>query len=241
MTAANDNSDLPDADIIMDSMADELIGYNLKRSYLIVRNAAEGVLAPLGLRVVSMTALSLIVDNPGIAPSQIADALQMERPNIVVIIDDLETRQLTREALLGVMNRHPDLVALYCAGGGMEGVIAALREGTAHVEALLTLARTEVDGNFRAIVSLIAIVGTIPVLLIVTDGDALLVVTGAGDVLEPEHGLVAIGSGGAYAQAAAKALLDHTELPADQIVKKALEIAGELCIYTNMHHTVESL
>ena len=98
MTAANDNADLPDGDAVIDSMADQLIGYNLKRSYLIVRNAAEGVLTPLGLRVVSMTALSLIVDNPGIAPSQIADALQMERPNIVVIIDDLETRQLISRA-----------------------------------------------------------------------------------------------------------------------------------------------
>jgi len=52
---------------------------------------------------------------------------------------------------------------------------------------------------------------------------------------------VAIGSGGAYAQAAAKALLDHTELPASQIVKKALEIAGDLCIYTNHNHTIEVL
>lgn len=78
-------------------------------------------------------------------------------------------------------------------------------------------------------------------MLAVADKEASLIITGNGDVLEPEHGLVAIGSGGAYAQAAAKALLDHTELPADQIVKKALEIAGELCIYTNMHHTVESL
>ena len=52
---------------------------------------------------------------------------------------------------------------------------------------------------------------------------------------------MAIGSGGAYAQAAAKALLDHTELPAEQIVKKSLEIAGELCIYTNMSHTIEVL
>ena len=78
-------------------------------------------------------------------------------------------------------------------------------------------------------------------MLAVADASASLIITGNGDVLEPEHGLVAIGSGGAYAQAAAKALLDHTELPADQIVKKALEIAGELCIYTNMHHTVEVL
>ena len=78
-------------------------------------------------------------------------------------------------------------------------------------------------------------------MLAVADQEASLNITGNGDVLEPEHGLVAIGSGGAYAQAAAKALLDHTDLPADQVVKKALEIAGELCIYTNMHHTVESL
>ena len=78
-------------------------------------------------------------------------------------------------------------------------------------------------------------------MLAVADREASLIITGNGDVLEPEYGLVTIGSGGAYAQAAARALLEHTELPADQIVKKALEIAGELCIYTNMHHTIETL
>ena len=78
-------------------------------------------------------------------------------------------------------------------------------------------------------------------MLAVADQQASLIITGNGDVLEPEHGLVAIGSGGAYAQAAAKALLDHTDLPAEQVVKKALEIAGELCIYTNMQHTIETL
>ena len=78
-------------------------------------------------------------------------------------------------------------------------------------------------------------------MLAVADREASLIITGNGDVLEPEHGIIAIGSGGAYAQAAAKALLDHTELPARDIVKKSLEIAGELCIYTNMHHTVETL
>lgn len=72
----------------------DLVGYNLKRSYLVVRSAAAAALEPHGLRVVSMTALSLIVDNPDIAPSELAEALQMERSNIVVIIDDLETRQL---------------------------------------------------------------------------------------------------------------------------------------------------
>jgi ATP-dependent HslUV protease subunit HslV len=78
-------------------------------------------------------------------------------------------------------------------------------------------------------------------MLAVADATTSLIITGNGDVLEPENGIIAIGSGGAYAQAAAKALVDHTDMPAEQIVKKALEIAGELCIYTNMHHTVETL
>ncbi|VTU15719.1 ATP-dependent protease subunit HslV [Variovorax sp. RA8] len=78
-------------------------------------------------------------------------------------------------------------------------------------------------------------------MLAVADAHSSLIITGNGDVLEPENGIIAIGSGGAYAQAAAKALLDHTELSAADIVKKSLEIAGELCIYTNMHHTVETL
>ena len=78
-------------------------------------------------------------------------------------------------------------------------------------------------------------------MLAVADCDASLIITGNGDVLEPENGIVTIGSGGAYAQAAAIALLNHTELPANEIVKKSLEIAGELCIYTNMNHTIETL
>jgi len=66
-------------------------------------------------------------------------------------------------------------------------------------------------------------------------------ITGTGDVLEPERGLLAIGSGGAYAQAAALALLDHSALEPADIVRRSLEIAGELCIYTNQHHTIEVL
>lgn len=78
-------------------------------------------------------------------------------------------------------------------------------------------------------------------MLAVADRDSSLIITGNGDVLEPEHGLVAIGSGGPYAHSAARALLEHTDLSAEDVVKKALEIAGELCIYTNMQHTVEVL
>eukprot|EP01037_Dinobryon_pediforme_P006856 gene6856-6932_t len=78
-------------------------------------------------------------------------------------------------------------------------------------------------------------------MLAVADASASLIITGNGDVLEPEQGIVAIGSGGAYAHSAAKALLVNTELSAQEIVKKSLEIAGELCIYTNMNHTIETL
>jgi ATP-dependent HslUV protease, peptidase subunit HslV len=78
-------------------------------------------------------------------------------------------------------------------------------------------------------------------MLAVADRESSLVLTGNGDVLEPEHGLVAIGSGGAYAQAAAKALLDNTELGPTQIVQKALSIAGDLCIYTNQQQVIEVL
>jgi ATP-dependent HslUV protease subunit HslV len=78
-------------------------------------------------------------------------------------------------------------------------------------------------------------------MLAVADKEASLIITGNGDVLEPENGIVTIGSGGAYAQAAAIGLLNHTELDAATIVKRSLEIAGELCIYTNMNHTIETL
>jgi ATP-dependent HslUV protease subunit HslV len=78
-------------------------------------------------------------------------------------------------------------------------------------------------------------------MLAVADTEHSLIITGNGDVLEPEHGLIAIGSGGPYAQAAAQALLDETTLGPEQVVRKALAIAGDLCIYTNDHVTVETL
>jgi ATP-dependent HslUV protease subunit HslV len=76
-------------------------------------------------------------------------------------------------------------------------------------------------------------------MLAVADRETSLIITGSGDVLEPEYGLIAIGSGGPYAQAAARALIDNTELAPADIVKKALAIAGDLCIYTNQSHTIE--
>jgi len=78
-------------------------------------------------------------------------------------------------------------------------------------------------------------------MLAVADHESSLIITGNGDVLEPEHGLVAIGSGGPYAQSAARALLDYTDMPPAEIVKKALTIAADLCIYTNQNHVIEVL
>lgn len=78
-------------------------------------------------------------------------------------------------------------------------------------------------------------------MLAVADRQHSLILTGTGDVLEPEHGLLAIGSGGAYAQAAARALLDVTAMPPREVVARALSIAAELCIYTNQNQVIEVL
>ena len=78
-------------------------------------------------------------------------------------------------------------------------------------------------------------------LLAVADKDASLIITGNGDVVEPENNLIAIGSGGPYAQAAATALLENTELSARDIVTKSLKIAGDICVYTNQQQTIEEL
>lgn len=78
-------------------------------------------------------------------------------------------------------------------------------------------------------------------MLAVANAEASLILTGNGDVLEPEDGLIAMGSGGPYAQAAAKALLMHTDMPAKEIAETALNIAGSICIYTNQNLTIEEL
>src|SRR5690606_33649710 len=78
-------------------------------------------------------------------------------------------------------------------------------------------------------------------MLVVASEEATLIITGAGDVIEPEYGLAAIGSGGAYAHAAARALLENTDLSPREIVSKALIIAGDLCIYTNQDHVIETI
>ncbi|NLP61162.1 ATP-dependent protease subunit HslV [Paraburkholderia sacchari] len=78
-------------------------------------------------------------------------------------------------------------------------------------------------------------------MLIAADATTTLVITGNGDVLDPEEGICAIGSGGAYAQAAARALVDNTELSPREIVEKSLQIAGDMCIYTNHNRVIETI
>jgi ATP-dependent HslUV protease subunit HslV len=78
-------------------------------------------------------------------------------------------------------------------------------------------------------------------LLLVADKESSLMVTGNGDVIEPEDAIMAIGSGGSYALSAARALVQNTELDAREIVEKGLTIAGEICVYTNQQHTIEEL
>ena len=132
-----------------------------------------------------------------------------------------------------------------------DGVIAGFAGGTADAFALferfeaqlekyqghLTRAAVELAKDWRTDRAL----RRLEALLAVADAKTSLVITGNGDVIEPENSLIAIGSGGAFAQSAARALLDNTDLSAEDIVKKGLTIAGDICIYTNHNHTIESL
>ena len=132
-----------------------------------------------------------------------------------------------------------------------ERVLAGLAGATADAFTLFERFEAKLDkhrGNLaRAAVELARdwrsdrILRRLEAMLAVADRNASLIITGNGDVLEPEFGIVAIGSGGPYAQAAARALLEHSDLAAADIVKQALTIAGDLCIYTNQNHVIEVL
>ena len=130
-------------------------------------------------------------------------------------------------------------------------VIAGFAGGTADAFTLFELFEAQLEkhqGNLvRAAVELAKAWRTerslrqLEALLAVADKETSLIITGNGDVIEPENNLIAIGSGGPFAQSAAKALLDNTELSAREIVEKGLEIAGDICVYTNHNRTIEEL
>ena len=130
-------------------------------------------------------------------------------------------------------------------------VLAGFAGGTADAFTLFELFEAQLDkyqGHLvRAAVELAKAWRTerylrrLEALLAVADRETSLIVTGSGDVIEPEQNLIAIGSGGPYAQAAARALLDHTELSALEIVERSLGIAADICIYTNHNRSIEEL
>ncbi len=132
-----------------------------------------------------------------------------------------------------------------------EQVIAGFAGGTADAFTLFELFENHLEKHqgqlVRAAVELAKAWRTerslrqLEALLAVADRTTSLVISGNGDVIEPEDNLIAIGSGGSFAQAAARALLDNTELSARDVVEKGLSIAGDICIYTNHNQTIEQL
>ncbi len=132
-----------------------------------------------------------------------------------------------------------------------DSVIAGFAGGTADAFTLFELFEAQLEkyqGQLtRAAVELAKLwrseraLRRLEALLAVADSDTSLIITGNGDVIEPENSLIAIGSGGPYAQAAAHALIENTTLSAEDIVKKSLSIAGDICVFTNHNQTIETL
>ncbi len=130
-------------------------------------------------------------------------------------------------------------------------VIAGFAGGTADAFMLFELYEAKLEKHngqlVRAAVELAKdwrsskILRRLEALLCVANSEASLIISGNGDVIEPEDSLMAIGSGGAFAQAAARAMLDTTEMNAREIVQKSLEIAGQICVYTNLNHSFEEI
>jgi len=153
---------------------------------------------------------------------------QVTLGNIVVKGTARKVRKLYREQVLaGFAGATADAFTLF------ERFEAKLEKHQGH----LIRAAVELTKDWRTD----RVLRRLEAMLAVADREHSLIITGNGDVLEPEEGVVAIGSGGAYAQAAAIGLLRHSELAAPEIVKQSLVIAGDLCIYTNQSHTIETL
>jgi len=153
---------------------------------------------------------------------------QVTLGNIVVKASARKVRKLYRDQVLaGFAGATADAFTLF------ERFEAKLEKHQGH----LVRAAIELTKDWRTD----RVLRRLEAMLAVADRESSLIITGNGDVLEPEQGIVAIGSGGAFAQASAKALFQHTDMPAPDIVKRSLEIAGDLCIYTNQQHLIETL
>jgi ATP-dependent HslUV protease, peptidase subunit HslV len=162
---------------------------------------------------------------------------QVTLGNVVVKSTARKVRKLYRDQVLaGFAGATADAFTLF------ERFEAKLEKHQGHlVRAAIELTKDwRTDRVLRRLEAMLAVADKDASLIITGNGDVLVLV-GHGDVLEPEKGIVSIGSGGSYAQAAAIALLEHTDLSPRDIVKRSLEIAGDLCIYTNQNHIIETL
>ena len=138
-----------------------------------------------------------------------------------------------------VRRLHQDQVLAGFAGGTADAFTLFERfEGALEkYQGNLTRAAVELAKDWRSD----RVLRRLEAMLVVADRDSSLIVSGNGDIVEPDDGVIAIGSGGGYAQAAARALMNETELSAKDIVTKSLNIAADICIYTNHHLTIETL
>ena len=153
---------------------------------------------------------------------------QVTLGNVVVKASARKVRRLYQDRILaGFAGATADAFTLF------ERFESKLEKHQGH----LTRAAVELAKDWRSD----RVLRRLEAMLAIADHSASLIITGTGDVLEPEYGIVAIGSGGAYAQAAARALVDSTTMSAQEIVAKSLSIAGDLCIYTNQNHVIETL
>lgn len=126
--------DLPSVSKVSDETLRKFMGYHIKRAYNVIRSDLQRKLEPLGLRIITYSALALIVDNPGVRQSQLADALAIERPNLVVIIDELEQRELIARERVPTDRR---AYALKATLKGRQLCEKAVELDLAHEEALL--------------------------------------------------------------------------------------------------------
>jgi len=153
------------------------------------------------------------------------------------------------QVTLGAVVAKHDAIKIRRLGGGkvLCGFAGSAADAFSLLERFEKRLNEYPDNTRRAVIELAKdwrtdrILRRLEAMLAVVDASVSLIVSGAGDVIEPTDGIIGIGSGGPYAQAAAKALLSHSDLSAAQIVESALKIAGELCIYTNTHIKVETL
>lgn len=153
------------------------------------------------------------------------------------------------QVTLGAVVAKHDAVKIRRIGGGkvLTGFAGSAADAFALLERFEKKLSEFPDNTRRAVIELAKewrtdrVLRRLEAMLAVADKDASLIVSGAGDVIEPTDGIIGIGSGGPFAQAAAKALLEHSQLSAKEIVESALRIAGEICIYTNTNVKVETL